>query len=181
MAHIAVPEHVPGIIGPMMAHPTTARPLNELAHVLLTHSTAGLNTSERETIATYVSFLNDCQFCSESHAAVADVHWGKDGLSKQICADPDKADISDRLKAYMKIAAHVQGNARSVTPEHIEAARKLGATDADINDIVLIAAAFCMFNRYVDGLATFAPPRGATIYKEIAKRLAVDGYREAVK
>jgi uncharacterized peroxidase-related enzyme len=181
VAHISVPENVPGIIGPMLAHPHTSKPLNDLAHVLLTADTPAFSKADRETVAAYVSFLNDCQFCSESHAAVADVHWNKDGATKQICADPDQANVSDLLKAYMKIARRVQGHARSVTEEDIERARKLGATDKDINDCVLTAAAFCMFNRYVDGLGTYAPPRGSDPYKEIAKRLAVDGYLDAVK
>lgn len=84
MAHIQVPNNAPGILGPMMAYPETAKPLNMLAEVLLTVDTPNFSKAERETVANYVSFLNECVFCSESHAAVADFHWKKDGLSKQV-------------------------------------------------------------------------------------------------
>jgi hypothetical protein len=57
----------------------------------------------------------------------------------------------------------------------VEAARTKGATDRDIHDTVLIAAAFCMFNRYVDGLATWQPD-DPEMYKQMGKRLATTGY-----
>ena len=180
MAHIKVPVGVPGIIGPMMAYPEAAKHLNGLAELLLVKESNTFSKAERETVANYVSFLNDCQFCSESHAAAADYHWKKQGLSKQVWENPDKAPISDRLKALLKIAAKVQKSAKSVTKEDIEKAMQLGATEGDIHDTVLIAAAFCMFNRYVDGLGTFAPPKGDAAYIEMGKKLGEKGYKNAI-
>ena len=176
MAHIKVPEGVPGIIGPMKAYPETAKPLNELAELLLSRETQTFSKAERETVANYVSFLNQCVFCSESHAAVADYHWQKPGLSKQVWENPDRAPISERLRALLHIAAKVQKAAGSVSKDDVSAAMALGSTDRDIHDTVLIAAAFCMYNRYVDGLATFAPPRGDRGYQEIGKMLGDMGY-----
>lgn len=180
MAHIKVPAGAPGIIGPMMAYPETAKPLNELAELLLVKESSTFSKAERETVANYVSYLNDCQFCSESHAGAADYHWKKPGFSKQVWENPDKAPISDRLKSLLKIAAKVQKSAKSVAKSDIESAMQLGATEADIHDTVLIAAAFCMFNRYVDGLGTFAPPRGDAAYAEMGKRLGEKGYKNAI-
>ncbi|WP_413287498.1 carboxymuconolactone decarboxylase family protein [Bdellovibrio sp. HCB337] len=181
MAHIPVPPGAPGIIGPMMAYPETAKPLNELAELLLSRETPNFSKAERETVANYVSFLNQCVFCSESHAGVADYHWQKSGISKQVWESPEQAPISDRLRALLKIAATVQKSARSVSQEDIAAAKKLGSTDRDIHDTVLIAAAFCMYNRYVDGLGTFAPPRGDAAYAEMGKILATKGYVKAIE
>jgi alkylhydroperoxidase family enzyme len=93
----------------------------------------------------------------------------------------ETAPISDRLKAYLRLAAKVQKSGRLVTSEDVKMARKHGAQDADIHDIVLIAAAFCLFNRYVDGLATMAPPRGDLVYVKIGEDLAETGYINAIK
>lgn len=179
MAYVQVPEGLPGIIGPMTAYPETAKPLNLLAEVLLCQETPGFSKAERETVASYVSFLNECQFCSESHAAVADVHWKVEGKAKEIWKSPGQ--VSERLKSYLQIAAQVQKSGRAVQKAEIEAARKFGATDREIHDCVLIAAAFCLFNRYVDGLATFAPARGDSAYKVMGQMLATNGYVNAIK
>jgi hypothetical protein len=69
----------------------------------------------------------------------------------------------------------VQKGGKQVTGEQIERARSQGATDKEIHDTVLIASAFCMYNRYVDGLATWAPT-DAEMYRENGKRLADHGY-----
>lgn len=180
MAHIKVPEGVPGIIGPMKAYPESAKPLNELAEYLLVNETKTFSKAERETIANYVSFLNNCQFCSESHAAVADYHWKKPGFSKQVWENLETAPMDERLRTLLKIAGKVQKDARSVTKSDIDAAIKLGATERDVHDTVLIAAAFCMYNRYVDGLGTFAPPRGDQGYQQIGKMLGENGYKNAI-
>lgn len=180
-AHITVPAGAPGIIGPMMAYPETTKPLNELADLLLFRESSTFSKAERETVANYVSFLNECVFCSESHAAVADYHWKKPGMSKQVWESPAQAPISDRLRSLLHIASKVQKSARTVSREDIEAAKKLGATEHDIHDTVLIAAAFCMYNRYVDGLGTMAPPRGHEAYTGMGKMLGEGGYRNAIK
>lgn len=178
MAHIKLPDGYPGITGPMKAFPETAKPLNMLAEALLQKETKTFSMAERETVANYVSYLNDCQFCSESHAAVADFHWDKP-VSKKVWESIDNAP-SARLQALLKIAGKVQKAAKTVSKEDINAAIQLGATEVDVHDTVLIAAAFCMYNRYVDGLATFAPPRNDPGYKDIGSRLATTGYLNAI-
>jgi alkylhydroperoxidase family enzyme len=178
MAHIKLPDGYPGITGPMKAFPNTAKPLNLLAETLLQNESKTFSMAERETVAAYVSYLNECQFCSESHAAVADFHWDKP-VSKKVWESLDNSP-NVRLTALLKIAAKVQKSGRLVTKADVEAATNAGATEADVHDTVLIAAAFCLYNRYVDGLATFAPPRNDPGYKEIGKRLATTGYLNAI-
>jgi hypothetical protein len=89
--------------------------------------------------------------------------------------DPEMAPVSEKMKALLKIAACVQKSGKEVKPGHIEAARHAGASDEDIHDTVLIAAAFCMYNRYVDGLGTRLPA-GMEEYIPMGKRLATTGY-----
>src|ERR1700678_2893354 len=103
MPHISLPEGLPGILGPMALRPETAKPLNELADVLL-HGPSSLSPGERELIATYVSARNDCRYCQTIHGAVAAHHLGSEALIAQVKADPTRASISAKLKALLVIA-----------------------------------------------------------------------------
>ncbi|MDH2429390.1 peroxidase-related enzyme [Sphaerisporangium sp. TRM90804] len=155
--------------------PETARPLNALVDVLLCAEST-LTRGERELIAAYVSALNECKYCYSSHAAyaAAQLPEGMD-LVEQVRDDLGAAPVGDKLRALLGIAASVQRSGQDVTEEQIKSAREAGATELEVHDTVLIAAAFCMFNRYVDGLATFAPDDPA-VYAARAPRIVADGY-----
>jgi uncharacterized peroxidase-related enzyme len=175
MAHIKFQEGIPGILGPMTFSPATAKPLNELAETLL-RAPNSLSRGDREMIATYVSSQNDCYFCQNAHGAVAAHYLGdNETLVQQVKRDFVAAPVSDKLKALLTIAGKVQKGGKHVTTEDVENARAKGATDKEIHDTVLIAAAFCMYNRYVDGLATWAPT-DPEAYRANGKRLAEQGY-----
>jgi uncharacterized peroxidase-related enzyme len=179
MPHIQLPEGLPGILGPMVFRPETAKPLNELADVLL-RGPSTLSPGEREMIATFVSSKNDCHFCETIHGAVAAHHLGNEQLVQDVKLDAEGAGISAKLKALLGIAAKVQIGGKSVLAVDVERAREQGATDLEIHDTVLIAAAFCMYNRYVDGLATWAP-HGVEMYREQGARLAEHGYTRSTE
>src|SRR3954454_20910439 len=137
MAHITLPEGLPGIRGPMMFRPETAKPLNELVDVLL-RGPHTLTPGERELIATYVSAQNDCRYCQTIHGAIAAHHLdGNEDLVLSVKRDPEKAAVSPKLKALIAIAGKVQQGGKSVTREDIERARAEGATDLEIHDAVL--------------------------------------------
>lgn len=175
MPHIDLPGGLPGILGPMAFSPETARPMNELAETLL-RAPSSLASGEREMIAAFVSKRNDCHFCQASHGAAAAHHLGgAEELVESVCCDPESADISGKLKALLAIAAKVQVGGREVTEADVKRAREEGATDREVHDTVLIAAAFCMYNRYVDGLATWAPADPES-YREPGRMLAEEGY-----
>jgi uncharacterized peroxidase-related enzyme len=171
MAHINVPEGVPGIRSLVMFRPETGKPLYELAQVLL-RGESPLSEAERELIAAYVSYRNDCMFCMSSHAAAARcLYEDERTVVDEVLNDMHRANVSDKMKALLNIAGKVQILGKEVLPEDIEAARALGADDREIHDTVLIAATFCMFNRYVDGLASFTPQE-PEVYEEMGKRMA---------
>ncbi len=175
MPHIKLPEGLHGIRGAMAFRPETAKPLNELVEVLL-HAPNSLTPGERELIATYVSSQNDCYFCQTVHGAIAAAHLdGNEELVRCVKMDFFNADISEKLKALLVIAGKVQKGGKHVTTADVEAARALGATDIEIHDTVLIAAAFCMYNRYVDGLDTWQP-HDEELYRQRGKKTAKEGY-----
>lgn len=175
MAHINLPEGLPGIRGPMAFRPETAKPLNELAEVLL-RSDNSLTRGERELIATYVSSQNDCFFCQNAHGGIAQHYMQCDmAYIDAVKMDFESTPISAKMKALLSIAGSVQKGGKQVTQQQVDRARQEGATDREIHDTVLIAAAFCMFNRYVDGLATWAP-EDRTFYVKRGKQRAEEGY-----
>ncbi|MGZ3751991.1 MAG: carboxymuconolactone decarboxylase family protein [Mucilaginibacter sp.] len=175
MPHINVDKNLPGIRSLMAFSPETAAPMGELANLLL-RTNEGLRMAERELIATHVSYLNDCFYCQQSHGAIAVCYLGGDtDLVEQVKSDYVHADVSDKLKALLSVAASVQKGGKYVTPEQIAIAKELGATDKDIHDTVLIAAAFCMFNRYVDGLASNTPS-DLSSYPLRAQQIVEKGY-----
>jgi uncharacterized peroxidase-related enzyme len=175
MPYIILNSAEPGIRGLLRYRPETGRPLSELAEVLL-RGPSTLTRGERELIAAYVSALNDCRYCTASHSACAAAQL-PDGMAlvEQVRADASSAPVSAKLKALLAIAAAVQHSGLDVTAELVTQARAAGASDLEIHDTVLIAAAFCMFNRYVDGLATIAPDDPA-VYAAGAQRLIKNGY-----
>jgi uncharacterized peroxidase-related enzyme len=174
MPHIALPN-LPGIRGPMAFRPETSKPLNELVEVLL-RAPSSLSQGERELIATYVSSENNCHYCQSIHGAIAAAHLeGDEAVVEEVKRDFDRAAISPKLKMLLRIAGKGQQDGKKVTTADVDAARAEGASDLEIHDTVLIAAAFCMFNRYVDGLGTMQP-RDPELYRERGKMVARDGY-----
>ena len=178
MAHIDLKNELPGIRGLMAYSPQTARPLNELVEVLLRDDDNSLSRGERELIGAYVSYLNDCFFCQNVHGALAG-HYLQCDIPQidAIKNDFNSSILSDKMKSLLAIAASVQKSGKKVTEEQVESAKSMGASDKEIHDTVLIAAAFCMYNRYVDGLATWAP-EDRNFYTERAPRRAAEGYVE---
>ena len=174
MAHIDLPEGLPGIRGPMAFSPHTAKPMSELAEVLLRGENS-LTPAEREMIAAHVSTRNDCFYCATSHAAIASQYLGDEQAVARRAPNPEGAPLSEKMKALLAVAGQVQEGGKSVREEHVARARTAGATDREIHDTVLIAAAFCMFNRYVDGLATWTPS-DLDSYRERAAGIARNGY-----
>jgi uncharacterized peroxidase-related enzyme len=177
MPHIDLPQEYPGIRSLFVFSPETATPLCNLAQVLLHNPHPTLTAGDRELIASYVSNLNTCNFCTRSHSAIAKHQLGSElSLVKQVLADPETAPISNKLKALLKIAAKVQSGGKNVSADDVANARNEGATDIEIHDTVLIAAAFCMYNRYVDGLATWQPDN-EEFYDKMGAQRVREGYK----
>lgn len=175
MAHIETNNNQPGILGLLFYKGPTGKALSSLAQTLL-HGPSELSSGERELIAAHVSKLNECEFCFESHAAAANAHFGDRGerLNCMINGEAHES-LSDKMNALLAIAGKVQRSGKQVTPEDIQTAKKHGASDEEIHDCILIAAAFCMYNRYVDGLGTI--PAHESEYPEMGKRMAKKGYK----
>jgi uncharacterized peroxidase-related enzyme len=174
MAYIQTGINQPGIVELLFYKNSTGNALANLANALLVEKSP-LSSGDRELIASYVSYLNECEFCHLSHTAAANAHLKDNGKTVQcVITNIETADVSEKMKQLLRIAGKVQQSGKLVKKEDIDAAKVVGATDEEIHDAVLIAAAFCMFNRYVDGMGT--TPAKKEDYAEMGKRMA-KGYK----
>jgi uncharacterized peroxidase-related enzyme len=165
MPRIGLPEEIPGLRGLLNVNPVTGGKVMELFHQLL-RGPGPLSFVDRERIATHVSRFNQCEFCFRSH----------DATVRALEADEvTAAPVTPKLEALLGLAEAVARGGDQVSDDHVEAARRAGAGDEEIHDAVLIAAAFCMVNRYVDGLGAITPHDDAT-YDATGLRLATQGY-----
>lgn len=176
-----LPE-APGILAAMMLTPGLGVHLRGLANELLVNDYPGASISrgERETLAAAVSAANDCFFCMDSHAAFATAVLQRSGVG---VADAlfegikggSFEGLGDKMRALVHISQVVRRDPLELTSADVAAARDAGATDGDVQLAVLIAAAFSMYNRMVDGFrARTAPTPDA--YRESAGAIAEYGY-----
>jgi len=174
MPHIQLESHLPGITGLLEYRKDTGQPIRDLTQILM-RGESTLTEGDRELIATIVSHGNHCRFCTTAHAAAADLLLGDKTITQQIREDIETAEVSEKLKALLQIAAAVGRNGKEVKPQMVERAKAAGATDAELHDTVLIAALFSLYNRYVDGMATTMPDNDA-YFDVLADRLVNHGY-----
>lgn len=175
MPHISLRSDLYGITSLLDYRQQTAGPICELTHLLL-RGPSTLTEAERELIATYTSHLNDCTFCQTAHgAATCQLPGGSIEQIEAVKNNLGTAPLSDKMRVLLHIAGKVQKNGRAVTAADTEAARQAGATDLEIHDTVLIVALFCLYNRYVDGLAT-ATPDNPAFYEALGQRITTRGY-----
>jgi uncharacterized peroxidase-related enzyme len=175
MPHIPLEEHLPGITGLLEYRKDSAQPIRELTQFLL-RGPSTLTEGERELIATIVSHNNECKFCTTAHTGAADKLLGNCDTSQQIKDNIETASVSEKMKALLTIAKQVQQSGKNVTSSTVQRAKDAGATDIEIHDTVLIAALFCLYNRYVDGLATRLPD-SPEYFETLAERLVTNGYK----
>ncbi len=174
MPYIPLEEHLPGITGLLEYRKDSGQPIRELTEILL-RGPSTLSRGERELIATVVSNGNTCRFCTSAHAATVNMLLGESETSGAVKANIETAPVSEKMKALLTIADRVRQDGKRVTAEHIERAKAAGATDLEIHDTVLIAGLFCLYNRYVDGMAT-AMPADDSYFIMLADRLVNHGY-----
>ncbi len=174
MPYIELESHLPGITGLLEYRKDSAQPIRDLTQYLL-RGPSTLSEAERELIATVVSYGNECTFCTTAHTAAADLLIGDHETAKQVKQNIETAPVSEKMKALLTIASLTRKGGKNVSAEIIERAKAAGATDIEIHDTVLIAALFCLYNRYVDGLAT-ALPAEVGYYDTLAERIVNHGY-----
>lgn len=174
MPHIPLPSHLPGITGLLEFSQDTAAPIRELTQILL-RGDSTLSQGERELIASVVSNDNECTFCTTAHTAAADLLLGESVTCEMVKKDIDSAPVSGKMKALLKIAKLVRKSGKAVTDEAVLLAKTEGATDLEIHDTVLITALFCLYNRYVDGLASVTPTN-PEFYQYLGERIVNHGY-----
>jgi uncharacterized peroxidase-related enzyme len=175
----------PGISAALRLTPGLGLHLRGLADELLVNDFPGatIRRDQRELLATAVSAANDCFFCMDSHGAFANALLERSGAVELVplieaVKDGSSDGFDSKMRALLHIARTVRHDPRRLTAADVETATDAGASDADVQLAVLIAAAFSMYNRMVDGFrARTAPTTDA--YRERADQIAEHGYSAA--
>jgi uncharacterized peroxidase-related enzyme len=173
---------VPRILVAMRLSPELGVHLRGLADAVLVNDFPGATIvrHEREMLATAVSAANDCFYCMDSHGAFASALLERSGEADLLpLVDVIKLGssdgLSDKMQALLHIARTVRRAPRELTLAEVDDAYAAGATDADVQLAVLIASAFSMYNRLVDGFRAKTPPT-AEAYRARASEIAEHGY-----
>lgn len=174
MPHIPLEAHMPGITGLLEYRQDSAGPIRELTQILL-RGESTLTEGERELIASLVSHRNECRFCATAHTTAANILLGDTDTCELVKQDYESAPVSDKMKALLHLAALVQKSGRDVSAEAVARAKDAGATEREIHDTVLIAALFCLYNKYVDGTASVTPTDPG-FYVKLGERITTNGY-----
>ena len=176
MPYIPIVNELPGIIGLLETYTETGTILKNLANTLLNKETEAFNKSERETVASYISYLNNCQFCYKSHSAIADCLWKQTGKTKEMIEDSNIVTPSDKISYILFVAKKLHNSVQGISQDDISLLyTNYHFTSQDINDLILIVSSFCMFNRYVDGLGT-THTLDDEMYYSMGKKIAEHGY-----
>ena len=178
-----LPE-VPGILAAIRLTPGLGVHLRGLADELLVNDFPGttLVRAEREMLATAVSAANDCFYCMDSHGAFANALLEQTGATElapliDVIKLGSSDGLTDKMKALVHIARTVRREPRDLTAADVAAALDAGAVDADVQLAVLIASAFSMYNRMVEGFRAKTPPT-ADAYPARAAEIAAHGYSD---
>ena len=175
---------VPGILAAIRLTPGLGIHLRGLADELLVNDFPGASISrgEREMLATAVSAANDCFYCMDSHGAFATAVLERNGGAGLIplideIKQGSSNGLGEKMQALLHIARTVRREPRQLTAADVEAAKAVGASDADVQLAVLIASAFSMYNRIVEGFRAKTPPTPEA-FRARAAEIAEHGYSD---
>lgn len=153
--------------------PEAANHLAALSHTLM-HKPSPLSAGLRELIATYTSYLNDCEFCMKAHAAVASKLLGDESLVWSVIDNLETSALAEKEKALLRFVQKVTLTPSSITAADTLALNQAGWDDASIFYAISACALFNFYNRWIS--ASGVHPVSDEAFKRLASRMAVAGY-----
>jgi uncharacterized peroxidase-related enzyme len=154
------------------AYPASCKPLGELTEAAM-RGPSPFTQGERELIAAYVSGLNACHYCHNTHVAVAAACGVEPALIQALLADLDTAPVPAKMKPILRYAKKLTASPARMTEADAAAVYDAGWGDDALYSTVLVTALFNFYNRLVDGVG-LALPEGYPA--EAGKRLSTTGY-----
>lgn len=175
MAFITLDNTLQGMRQLLAYKPIIAGPMLALMEGVM-RSNDGLSLGERELIASYISYLNDCRHCQIIHGEIAQCLLNDDDfIMDTLRSNFKELKLNPRINAILNIVKCIHLGGKHVGASQIDAAKKIGITEMEIHDTVLISSMFCMFNRYIDGLGLESTDTELS-FKQRAKQIAENGY-----
>ena len=113
---------------------------------------SGLSREEREMIATFVSVLNNCDYCMSHHGEALNKYWKDMNRVNAFMESGSDSSLSQREIAILHHADKLTKTPEFVIESDIKTLRIAGLSDRDILDMALIVGYFNFVNRLALGL-----------------------------
>ena len=127
-----------------------------------------------ELMAAFVSKVNECEFCTKAHTAVAARAYHDEAKVSAALSDIETAAIEQPLRATLRLL-------RKLTREHavgaddIRAVLAAGVSREQIEEALAVCFSFNAIGRLADAFGFFVP--GPKAFEAGAKYLLARGYR----
>jgi len=148
-------QDVPGILKCFGTNPAFARQMVDISSSLL-FCDGALSRKQKELIATYISQLNSCPYCFDSHGFFLVVH----GASRQAVDDlatGNLAQLSEADRELLLYLGKVERESFKTTPEDVQRLRDMGWREEQIAEAVHVAAMMGFCNRVANAFGL--PPQ----------------------
>ena len=110
-----------------------------------------LSIGERELIATFVSGLNACDFCFQSHLIYAKAFGLDGGVVESLLEDIDGAPVAEKLKPILHYVKKLNRLPSKITQADARAVFDAGWGEQALYEAVQVCALFNMMNRIIEG------------------------------
>jgi alkylhydroperoxidase family enzyme len=125
-------------------------------------------------MAAVISQVNECEFCTKAHSAVAGRAYRDGGKVAAVLSDLETAAIDGPLRATLRLLCKLTRE-HTVSAEDMQRVLDAGASREQIEDALAVSFAFNTTDRLANGFAFFVPDKEA--FEAGAKFLLARGYR----
>jgi len=132
------------------------------------------SVGDRELMAAFVAKVNQCEFCTKAHSAVAQGAY-RDGKNvSAVLSDLDSASVEEPLRATLLMLGKLTRE-HAVDINDMRAVLAAGASRQQIEDALAVCFSFNVIGRLADAFGFFVP--GPKAFEAGAKYLLARGYR----
>jgi AhpD family alkylhydroperoxidase len=131
------------------------------------------SVGDRELMAAFVAKTMQCEFCTKTHAAVAQQAYGDQEKVSSLIGGLDAAVIEEPLRATLLMLDKLTRE-HTVSVDDMRAVLAAGASRQQIEDALAVCFSFNVIGRLADAFGFFVP--GPEAFEAGAKYLLARGY-----
>ena len=125
-------------------------PLTEFHDVVL-RGESEWTIAEREMLAAYVSGLNACGFCHDTHKMIAEIHGIPESMLRAMVDDPENSGAPPKLLPVLAYLRKLTLTPSNMVDSDAKAVFSAGVSEQALYDAIVVCALFNCMNRIVEG------------------------------